>query len=332
MVALKPMTFNLPITPDIFLGALVLDYALADPWDWYHPVQAMGSVIQRLDVFILNYAKTPEQQRWGGIMLAVILGLGSMGYAAGLIGIASQIHPLLGLLTHIVLLASCLGARSLRYAALEVLEPLEAGDLVEARSRLSRYVGRDTEYLDQSEICRALIETVAENTPDGATAPLLYGVLGGAPLAFGYKAISTLDSMVGYRRDPYTYLGTASAQTEDFLTWLPCRLTVLTLALWSGNPKRFWYQCGQDAVQDPSPNSGWSEAAYAWTLGVQLGGINYYQGCRRDKPLLGRPDQALTVAQVYQSLDLLQRVMWTWVVSLGLMVGVMDWYRLCWFC
>ncbi|MFS8841599.1 adenosylcobinamide-phosphate synthase CbiB [Synechococcus sp. W55.2] len=302
----------------VLAAALVLDYLLADPWGWPHPVRVMGAVIAWGQGYILKHCSTPRAQQWGGAVLTLTLVGGSYGVGWGLVAIGNAIHPWAGILVQVILMASCLGGRSLRFAALEVLDPLEKEDLPEARQRLSRYVGRDTEHLTASEILRALIETVAENTPDGATAPLFYAFLGGAPLALAYKASSTLDSMVGYRHPPFTHLGTVPARCEDGLTWLPCRLTVLTLALLSRDPWGFWQRCRQDAQADPSPNSGWSEAAFAWRLQIQLGGTNFYQGIPKVKPKLGIPARPLTPQVVRESLGLLRQVVWIWG---SLMVG-----------
>ncbi len=308
------------------IGSLVLDYAIGDPWHWYHPVQAMGAAITMGQTLILQWGSRPWQQRLGGGILMVLVVTLSYGYAWGLIALATEVDLGLGILVQTILLASCWGSRSLRRAAEEVLDPLRAGNLVEARTWLSRYVGRDTQDLSQAEIVRAVVETVAENTPDGATAPFFYGLMGGAPLAFAYKAVSTLDSMVGYRREPYTYLGTIPARTEDILTWIPARLTVLSMAVMQPDPLGFWRRCRRDAEMDPSPNSGWSEAAYAYALGVQLGGVNHYQGIPTQKPLLGQPKQPLDPGMIEASLNLLRRVMGIWIlVGLGIRVGIWVW-------
>jgi adenosylcobinamide-phosphate synthase len=309
----------------ILAAALLLDWVLADPWGWLHPVQVMGWFIHKGQGMILAHCSTARQQSWAGTGLLLILGVGSFGYAAGLIELGRILHPLLGFLIHTILLASCLGARSLRLAALDVLAPLQQGDLVTARQMLSRIVGRDTDHLQETEILRALVETVAENTPDGATAPLFYAALGGAPLAFAYKAVSTLDSMIGYRREPFTHLGRASALFEDRVTWIPCRLTVATLALWSGQPYQFWQACQQEAHLDPSPNSGWSEAAFARILGVQLGGVNVYHGTPREKPKLGVAHHPLTPHTVLASLTLLRRIMLSWIGVIGIGVASLSW-------
>lgn len=317
-----------PPTAWILLGSLLLDYALGDPWHWYHPVQAMGSYIGWGSRFIVQATQKPWIRRMGGGLLTVnLVGL-SYGYGWGLIELGSYLHPGLGILIHIILLSSCLGSRSLRRAALEVLDPLEKGDLTQARQMLSRYVGRDTATLDETEICRAVLEMVAENTPDGGTGPLGFALLGGAPVALAYKAVSTLDSMVGYRRDPYTHLGTVPARLEDILTWIPARLTVLTLALMQPQPWAFWQAVRRDAHRDPSPNSGWSEAAFAHALKVQLGGINVYQGIPTEKPLLGDPQRDLSPEVVREALGLMRRVMVVWgSLGVGWVVWV-EWVRL----
>jgi adenosylcobinamide-phosphate synthase len=237
----------------------------------------------------------------------------------GLVHLSHRLHPLLGLAAETVLLASCLAGRSLRRAAAAVLAPLDRGDLATARDRLALYVGRDTASLDEGEIRRAVLETVSENATDGVLAPLFYALLGAAlplgsvPLALAYKAASTLDSMVGYREPPYTYLGWCSARLEDGLTWLPCRLTVITIALLSGRPRRVWALCRRDAAADPSPNAGWSECAYAAALGVQLGGPNTYRGQVKVKPLLGDATVPITGDRIAQALGLTRRAVVLWV-------------------
>jgi len=306
--------------------AALLDWALGDPWGWPHPVRWMGAYIDYYVRWALKFTATPWQRRLAGIGLAgsAIAASGSLGWL--LVQAGTQVYPWLGQGIAAVLVASCLAGRSLRQAAADVLQPLQQGDLAAARDRLSRYVGRDTADLDAPEILRAVLETVAENATDGATAPLFYALLGAflpwgsAPLALAYKAASTLDSMVGYRREPYTDLGWCSARLEDVLTWLPCRLTVASLALLSGRPGRVWRWCWRDARRDPSPNSGWSECAYAAALGVQLGGTNRYQGQVKQKPLLGEPLQPLRAEAVERALGLMRANLLLWLaIALGLL-------------
>lgn len=303
-----------------------LDYLVGDPWGWIHPVQVMGWTIDRTSGIILARWNS-GRWRWlagGFLAIATIGGSGLVGSWA--IWGANRLHPLLGAITASILLASCFAGRSLRHAALDVLPPLASGDLTLARSRLALYVGRDTDRLTEGEILRAVLETVSENAVDGVMAPLFYALVGLAfplvgsvPLALAYKAASTLDSMVGYKEEPYTHLGWWSAKIEDVLTWLPCRLTVVTLGLLNGKLAKVWHLCQRDAVRDPSPNSGWSECAYAAILGVQVGGMNWYRGVAKEKPLLGDLERPITSEIVLQALQLTRICFLVW---LGLGFGV----------
>ncbi|HBB32548.1 MAG TPA: cobalamin biosynthesis protein [Cyanobacteria bacterium UBA8803] len=305
----------------VLLLAATLDYLIGDPWGWPHPVRVMGWVISGCTKWVINHWQYKWQRRLAGIGLGlgVIFGSGLIGWA--IVRGATWLHPLLGIAVEMVLLASCFAGRSLGMAAVDVLQPLSAGQLDRARSQLSQYVGRDTEQLSSLEILRAVLETVTENATDGVTAPLFYAIIGAflpgvgsVPLALAYKAASTLDSMIGYRHEPYHDLGWFSAQLEDCLTWLPCRFTVMTLALLSGKPHTILYICRRDAMKDPSPNSGWSECSYAAILGVQLGGTNWYQGIAKYKPLLGNPVYPITPDKINQALQLTRYCFLIWLL------------------
>lgn len=314
------MTMDYRLMTIVLIIAAILDYLIGDPWGWPHPVQVMGWLISRFTQFAFKHCHRPLTQRWAGIGLGIglVTGSGVVGWLV--VQGASWLHPLLRIVVESILLASCFAGRSLRAAAAAVLQPLTVGDLNQARSTLSLYVGRDTENLLEPEILRAVLETVTENATDGVMAPLFYGIVGAfvpvigtVPLALAYKAASTLDSMVGYREAPYTHLGWFSAQLEDRLTWLPCRLTVMTLALLSGKPQHVWRICCRDAIKDASPNSGWSECAYAAVLDVQLGGTNWYRGVAKHKPLLGNAIYPITPARIQQALQLTRYCFLIWL-------------------
>jgi adenosylcobinamide-phosphate synthase len=311
----------------VLIIAAFLDYLIGDPWGWPHPVRVMGWVISSLTKLSWQFCHNSLTQRLAGIWLGLILIIGS-GCAGWLIVQAARwLHPLLGIAIESILLASCFAFRSLRAAAVAVLQPLTAGHLDETRDILKNYVGRDTQNLSQSEILRAVLETVTENATDGVMAPLFYAIIGTCipgvgpvPLALAYKASSTLDSMVGYRQEPYTYLGWFSARLEDCLTWLPCRLTVITLGIVSGKLLHTWKICCRDAVTDPSPNSGWSECAYAAILGVQMGGTNWYAGIAKEKPFLGDAIHPITTSSVQTALQLTRYCFFLWL-GVGILIN-----------
>ncbi len=312
----------------VLLLAAIVDYLIGDPWHWLHPVQVMGWLINNYLRLVMSWSNLPWQRRLAGIILGLglIFGSGLTGWL--IIWSCTRVNFWLGISVEVILLASCFAASSLRKAVEDVLQPLCLGDLVTARSRLSLYVGRDTDNLSATEILRALLETVGENGVDGVTAPLFYAILGAfipvigsVPLALAYKAASTLDSMVGYRPEPYTDLGWFSAQLEDRLTWLPCRLTVLTLSLFSRRPREVLSICRRDARKDPSPNSGWSECVYAAILRVQLGGKNTYKGIIKEKPLLGDAIEPISTEKIYQALNLTRYCFLSWLAIAILVIS-----------
>lgn len=338
-----PLSTAADVAPDVapaivLLAAALIDFVVGDPWSWPHPVQAMGKVISGCSEWILKKARARPVVKIAGVGLGCLLiggsggivwlGLWLLGYWGGYL--EGNLLVWVQRVVAAVLLASCFAGRSLRRAAEEVLSPLQANDLAVARKTLAMYVGRDTEQLDASEIQRAVLETVSENAIDGVLAPLFYAIvgalLGGVPgsvgMAIAYKAASTLDSMVGYIEAPYTDLGWFSAQFEDGLTWLPCRLSVLTIALLSGHPIRVLSLCWRDARADPSPNAGWSECAYAAALGVQLGGPNIYKGKLKIKPYLGDDERAITPEVVIEAMGLTR---WSFLWGLAVGIGGICW-------
>ncbi len=320
----------------LLLAAAGLDFGLGDPWHWPHPVQVMGKAISAYSKVILSLPLPSWAMRLGGVGLGCLLVVGSgllSGCGLWALGLLS---PWLQAGGAVVLLASCFAGRSLRRAAEDVMAPLAEKDWAGARSQLALYVGRDTDALSADEMRRAVLETVSENAIDGVLAPLFYAILGAwlgtwiavpfaVPFAIAYKAASTLDSMVGYREAPYTDLGWFSARLEDGLTWLPCRLSVVTIALLSKRPRHVLRLCQRDANADPSPNAGWSECAYAAALGVQMGGPNQYRGKLIVKPLLGEATRPITDEVIVEALALTRMsfLIGLTVGAVGLMVIAM---------
>ncbi|MGB3640579.1 MAG: adenosylcobinamide-phosphate synthase CbiB [Rivularia sp. (in: cyanobacteria)] len=304
----------------VLIIAASLDYLIGDPWNWVHPVQVMGWFISHLTKLALKYCHNSLTQRLAGIAITAILVIGSGAIGWLIVRCAMWINPILGILLESVLLASCFAFKSLRTAAETVISRLKVGNIDEARSLLRNFVGRDTQNLTSEEILRAVLETVTENATDGVMAPLFYAIIGAflpivgpSTFALAYKASSTLDSMIGYREVPYIYLGWFSARLEDCLTWFPCRLTVITLALLSRKPLSCIKICQRDAPKDSSPNSGWSECAYAAILGVQMGGTNWYRGVAKVKPLLGDAIHPITSNSIETALQLTRYSFLLWL-------------------
>ncbi|MFC4736084.1 adenosylcobinamide-phosphate synthase CbiB [Bacillus daqingensis] len=262
-------------------AALIVDWVIGDPKRLPHPVSGMGRLIA-FGTRHLNHGSN-RARRWKGVLLAAFVPGFVWCVSALLLYAAWVLHPAASMAAGVLMTASTIACRGLKEAAYAVMTPLAKGDLPAARGALSMIVGRDTAQLSESEIVRGTVETVAENTVDGVTAPLFYAFIGGPPLAMAYRAVNTLDSMVGYRSEPYAAFGWASARLDDVVNWLPARLTLLLMtgAALVMNPKQAgqgFRWAWQDAGKHPSPNSGWSEAFIAGFLGVKLGGTNYYHG------------------------------------------------------
>lgn len=303
----------------LVLLACALDRLLGDPLWSPHPVQAMGWAITGLRRAVEAWAgDAPRRLRLGGLLLSLLV-VGASGLAGWGIEALARRFPPVGVPLLVLGLASALAGGSLERAVRAVLVALP--DLPLARSRLARIVGRQVSHLPEAEILRAAAETAAENAVDGLFAPLFWMLAGatllqlGSPLpslplpgplalAWGFKAASTLDSMLGYRHGRLRWLGTAGARLDDLLTWLPTRLVALSLPLAAGRPGQTvrWLRAAlRDGAPDPSPNAGVSEAAFAHAAGVRLGGANTYADGVRIKPTLaagGRPPDRAGVERI----------------------------------
>jgi len=306
--ALCDFTDNLMTALEISAAYLV-DLLFGDPPGYPHPVRLIGQTISLLEKKFLQWTHTPRMQRLSGVIMAaaIVSGAGILTWAT--IRIAGWVHPVFSSVVSIFFAYTTLATRNLYDEPKKVIRALEQGDLPLARKQIGFLVGRDTDHLDEKEICRALIETVSENTSDGIVAPLFYLVIGGPPLAMAYKALNTLDSMVGYRNDRYRYLGWASARGDDVANFIPSRLTALLFVLSSfivGKSGRgAWRTTWRDGRKNPSPNSGYPEAAMAGALGVQLGGKNFYFGRVEEKPLIGEPERSIDRNVAKESLRLM---------------------------
>ncbi len=281
---------------------MLLDAAFGEPPERLHPTVWMGRATSAFERRALKL-KSPASRRWAGIILALALpGLVSLSTRAALHAAPRWLRLPLGA----VLISTALSMRGLAEAAEAVERELDRGRIEGARARVGEFVGRDTAGLSEAEVCRAAVESVAENTSDGVVAPMLYGLLFGPPGALAYRAVNTLDSMVGYRRDPYEELGWASARLDDLANLIPSRATVLAVAALSGRPRRTLSTAWMYGPLTASPNAGWAEAAFAGALGVRLGGLNTYGGVTREGPVLGdgRPP---TIHHVGHAVGLMRR-------------------------
>ncbi|MEN6390965.1 MAG: adenosylcobinamide-phosphate synthase CbiB [Syntrophomonas sp.] len=310
----------------IILAGVGLDIVLGDPRWMPHPVVAIGRLVQKGEKLIHRLAKSSRGLRLGGLLLSLVIVLGCYGFFWALLKGAFYINNYLGWALSILIMSQALAINSLYKHARSVSIPLKQGQLEEARAALSMIVGRDTAGLDEKEIVRGTVETVAENTVDGIIAPLFYGFIGGPPLAMAYKAVNTLDSMIGYKNEKYLYLGWAGARLDDLANFIPARLSALLFLLLApftpGGVSGVWLTVWRDSSRHPSPNSGIPEAATAGALRVQLGGCNYYGGVRSERPLIGQPLIILRQQHIGQSLFLMIAVS-----MLGTALGVLI-YRL----
>ena len=309
--------------------ACLLDAAVGDPRWFPHPVRWMGSLVDWCDRCVYRLLLSAAQQRLAGVLLAVILPAGVYVAATMLIWLGSSIDPLWGSAATVLLAWTTLAARDLIDHVVAVQQALQSVSLAEARTAVAQIVGRDTGEMDETDIVRATVETIAESTADGIVAPLFYLVLGGAPLALAYKAINTLDSMIGHLDDRYRWFGWASARMDDAANFIPARITALLLVLSAGVVSRSWPAMQRtwqillrDGGRHPSPNSGRPEAAMAGALGVQLGGINRYDGLPVERPCLGDPHQPLTRVHIGMALTLM---LWTSLTGVLLGVGWLLW-------
>lgn len=283
-------------------AAALLDLLAGDPRWLPHPVIGIGRLIRRLQAGLEN---SPLIPRTAGVILAAATVGMTATTAWFLLQVAGALHPLLYAAVWVLFAFSSLAARSLHRESGEVIRCLEQEDLDGARGALSLIVGRETSNLDRPGIIKATLETVAENSSDGVVSPLFYLFLGGPVLALAYKAVNTLDSMVGYRNDRYLEFGWASARLDDLANWLPARLTggLMVAAAWLLRLRAAdaWRVMLRDARKHASPNAGFPEAAAAGALGVQLGGSAVYFGETVGKATLGDADRTLT-AEVYREM------------------------------
>jgi len=300
--------------------AYIIDLIAGDPYWLPHPVRFIGWLAKKCEGFLRRFtnkagreAAAGKERIAGGILMLAVVGVTFFAILL-ILKISNVIHPVLFHILNIYIIYTSLAAKCLANEARKVYEVLAAKDLPEARKRLSMLVGRQTEQLNCEEVARGVIETTAENTVDGVISPLFYVVAGsffglGAPLAYAFKAISTLDSMVGYMNEKYINFGRVSAKTDDAANYIPARLSGVLIPFaaflcgFSGS-KSFSIMV-RDRHNHKSPNSAYPEAAFAGALGIRLGGTNVYFGKPVEKPTIGDADREICPQDIVKAIRLM---------------------------
>lgn len=271
------------------LAGFLLDCILGDPYSLPHPIRLIGRLISALEKWARN--AFANNLTAGGTILALIVLLTSAGIPLAVLFLCYRVNIWLGAAVESILCYYMLAARCLRNESMKVYRAISENDTEKARTAVSMIVGRDTKPLDRNGIIRAAVETVAENTSDGVTAPMLYMGLGGAVLGFFYKAANTMDSMIGYTSEKYLHIGKFAAKLDDVLNYIPSRLTALLMILSAGilrlDMKNAWRIWRRDRRNHASPNSAQTEAVCAGALDVRLAGDAYYFGELHKKPFIG---------------------------------------------
>ena len=271
-----------------------IDLMVGDPHGIPHPVVGIGKLISFLEKCLRRlFPKTVRGENLAGGVLWLLVVAVSLVVPGLLLWVCHQLSPWLRLAVESVMCWQILATKSLKDESMKVYTPLETGDLEQARYAVSMIVGRDTQRLDDAGITRAAVETVAENTSDGIVAPMLFAAIGGAPLGFFYKAVNTMDSMLGYIEPPYKNIGLVPAKMDDVVNFLPARLSAFLMlvagAILKLNVKNGWKIFLRDRFNHASPNSAQTESVCAGLLGLRLAGDAWYHGQLHKKPFIGDP-------------------------------------------
>lgn len=278
-----------------FLGGFLLDLLFGDPYWLPHPIRLIGNLISRVETWLLKSGeqRNSEKEFRRGILLVLIVLAATVLVSGLILWFAYRLNLVFGILVEMVMTYQILAAKCLKTESMKVYECLKRKELDAARYAVSMIVGRDTAVLDETGVAKAAIETVAENTSDGVIAPMIFTAIGGPILGFFYKAINTMDSMVGYKNERYLYFGRAAAKLDDLVNYLPARISAYMMILcaycsgkeYSG--KRAWDIWKRDSRKHSSPNSAQTESVCAGALGIQLAGDASYFGQIVKKPYIG---------------------------------------------
>lgn len=306
-----------------------LDSLFGDPHFLWHPVQGIGKLVEWLEkglfaVFHIGQEKEADRskKRFAGGVLTLLTLLLSVGFGALLLYAAGRISIWLEMVLECIMCGQMLAAKSLRLESMKVYYALEKQDLEQARHAVSMIVGRDTERLGEEGVIRAAVETVAENTSDGVIAPWFYMMLFGPLGGLFYKAVNTMDSMIGYRNDRYFYFGTAAARLDDIVNFIPARLAAVMMMSAAGlsgfDMKNAWRIFKRDRYRHKSPNSAQTESVCAGALHIRLAGNAYYFGSLVEKPEIGDGDRAAEAEDIRRACRMLKVTAGlAWLISAG---------------
>jgi len=304
--------------------AFLLDLTIGDPPKLPHPVIIIGKAISKLENLMRRVTFSTITERIAGIVLVFIIVSGSYFIATLVLNLLEMVNTWLSWVVGAWIISTTIALKGLAKEGRKIKLLLENENIAAARQQVGYIVGRCTQNLDEKEITRATIETIAENIVDAVIAPLFYAVLGGPALALAYRASNTLDSMCGYKNEKYLYFGWAAARLDDLLNFIPARITgiLLVASSWllrynSQNAYLIWRR---DAKKHPSPNSGIPEACVAGALNIQLGGINIYFGQPKKRAYLGDPIMSLEKTHIQQTINLLYITAWLFLITFNLIV------------
>ena len=294
----------------IAVVAFLIDACIGDPRSRFHPVVLMGILIFVLEKFLRRdtdgYIKKICK---GGLLVAVVLAV-TYGIGLAVVYLLSLSGSLtLNIFFQAIILSLMITPRSLSEAGKEIYDFLDERNLAMARYKVGWIVGRDTDYLNEAEIVRATVETVSENTVDGIISPLFYFAVGGLPLAIAYRAVNTMDSMLGYKNEKYLYFGRVAARMDDVANFIPARITailfLLSALILNLDFKNAFMIMKRDASKHPSPNGGYAEATVAGALNIQLGGINSYFGVPHFRAYMGDPIELLRPQHILSAIRMM---------------------------
>ena len=289
----------------------IMDLCFGDPYFLYHPVRLIGHLITKTEKILRAIFPSKERAELisGGVLVVIVLFVSSI-IPFGILFLAGKIHPVLRLIIESIFCYQLLATKALKDESMKVYNELKKGDIKAARKAVSMIVGRDTATLTEEGIAKAAVETIAENTSDGIIAPMLFMAIGGAPLGFFYKAVNTMDSMVGYKNERYLYFGRAAAKLDDILNYIPARLSAYLMIMASKvlglDAKNAYKIFKRDRYNHASPNSAQTESVCAGALNIQLAGDAYYFGKLYKKKYIGDSNRSIT----YQDICLANRLLY----------------------